>query len=86
MKTNNPTITLDSVQKGMAVTSATTPGYAMNNNGTMNHVITDHLVSTVAVTDASGLLLEETRYMPFRLPQFSWGFSSLRCGDNYQDG
>jgi hypothetical protein len=31
----------------------------------MNYLITDQLSSVVAVTDASGLLLEETRYMPF---------------------
>jgi RHS repeat-associated protein len=37
----------------------------MSDNGTMNQVITDHLVSVVAITDASGSLLEETRYMPY---------------------
>ena len=39
--------------------------YAMNDNGTMKYFLTDHLGSTVAVTDASGTLLEESRYLPF---------------------
>ncbi len=47
--------------------------FAVSDNGTMNYLITDHLSSVVAVTDASGLLLEETRYMPFGSPKSDVG-------------
>jgi RHS repeat-associated protein len=36
--------------------------FAMSDNGVMKYLLTDHLGSTVAVTDAAGALLGETRY------------------------
>jgi RHS repeat-associated protein len=39
--------------------------FAMSDNGVMKYLLSDHLGSTVAVTDAAGTLLEESRYMPF---------------------
>jgi hypothetical protein len=44
-------------------------------NSVMNQVITDQLSSTVAVTDVSGSLLEETRYMPFTCPGLLGGLA-----------
>jgi hypothetical protein len=37
----------------------------MSDNGTMKYLLTDHLGSTITVADATGTLLEQTRYMPF---------------------
>jgi hypothetical protein len=37
----------------------------MSANGTMKYLLTDHLGSTIAVADAAGTLLEQTRYLPF---------------------
>ena len=50
------------VRKYYAIAGQT---YGMNDNGVMKYFLTDHLSSTVAVTDASGTLLEESRYLPF---------------------
>ncbi len=35
----------------------------------LKYMLTDHLGSVVAVTDASGALLSQTRYLPFGLPR-----------------
>ena len=39
--------------------------FAMSDNGVMKYLLSDHLGSMVAVTDAGGTLLEQSRYMPF---------------------
>ena len=50
------------VRKYYAIAGQT---YGLNDNGVMKYFFTDHLGSIVAVTDASGTLLEESRYLPF---------------------
>ncbi len=40
-------------------------GGAMRINGVLSYRLTDHLGSTVAVTDSSGNIVNEQRYMPF---------------------
>lgn len=42
---------------------------AMDENGTLSYLLTDHLGSVVAITDASGSLLSEQRFMPFGEPR-----------------
>jgi RHS repeat-associated protein len=47
--------------------------FAMSDNGVMKYILTDHLGSTVGITDASGVLMSETRYMPFGEPRTDVG-------------
>jgi RHS repeat-associated protein len=48
-------------------------GGAMRVNGTLYYALTDHLGSTTAVTDASGNIVNEQRYMPYGQPRLANG-------------
>jgi RHS repeat-associated protein len=65
--------TTETVRKYYAIAGQT---FAMSDNGVMKYLLTDHLGSTVAVTDAAGTLLSETRYMPFGEPRADVGLLS----------
>lgn len=54
--------TTEAVRKYYAIAGQT---FAMSDNGVIKYLLTDHLGSTVAITDAAGTMLSETRYMPF---------------------
>jgi RHS repeat-associated protein len=54
--------TAQTVRKYYSLAGST---FAMSDNGAMKYLLSDHLGSTVAVTDAAGILLEQSRYMPF---------------------
>jgi len=47
--------------------------FGMSDNGVMKYLISDHLGSTVAITDSTGNVLAETRYMPFGEPRADVG-------------
>jgi len=47
--------------------------FGMSDNGVMKYLISDHLGSTVAITDSTGNVLAETRYMPFGEPRADAG-------------
>jgi len=47
--------------------------FGMSDNGVMKYLISDHLGSTVAITDNTGNILAETRYMPFGEPRADVG-------------
>jgi RHS repeat-associated protein len=56
-ESNNTTVNQYYAIAGMSV--------GMRSGATMSYFLTDHLGSIVAVTDASGVLTSETRYLPF---------------------
>jgi hypothetical protein len=45
----------------------------MSDNGVMKYPISDHFGSTVAITDNTGAVLSETRFMPFGEPRADEG-------------
>jgi len=47
--------------------------FGMSDKGVMKYLISDHLGSTVAITDNTGALLAETRYLPFGEPRADTG-------------
>ncbi len=67
--------TTETVRKYYAFAGMT---IAMNDGSGLKYFITDHLGSVVAVTDASGALLSEQRYMPFGQVGTLWELCSCQ--------
>jgi RHS repeat-associated protein len=81
------TVETSTVKKYYAIAGMTV---AVNDGSSMKYLLTDHLGSVVAITDASGGLLNQQRYLPFggvradvgNISQTDFGYTGQRALNN----